>query len=161
MRGKAIPGLANWSHHVDRLQRGVRRKGLHRHEFVPSIVEGRPDQIVHRRIQHEEAPGQTVLDVEHARNQRAGVADDPAPRLEGQLDIEAVGHPLDHGGVILDRRQRLQAIADAQPAPEIEARQRKALLAQRAHQLGDAMEGEFKGRELGELRTDMHGDAHR
>src|SRR5260370_39009030 len=87
---------------------------------MPRLVERRADQVVHRRIDDDKVPGRPVLDVEHARNEHAGIADDPTSRLERQLEVEAVGQALDHGAESSIARGAPGRKPTASPPPETE-----------------------------------------
>ncbi len=81
-----VAGLADRSDDVGRDRRTVRiADGLDR---MVRVVQRGPHQIVHRRVDDREVLRLVVLAVEHARDQRAGRADDRAARLGEQRDAE-------------------------------------------------------------------------
>src|SRR6266853_953071 len=61
---------------------------------VPNIVKGLvqhgPDQVIHRTVDYDKALDVGLLDVEYARHQDTRVADQHAPRLDDQLEAEAL-----------------------------------------------------------------------
>ena len=69
--------------------RGASAGGSHdRPDVVEGVVERRPDQIVHRRVDDDEVPGVAFLHVDHFGDQDAGIADDQPARLEHHLEAE-------------------------------------------------------------------------
>ena len=94
------------------------------------LVEHRPDQVVHRAVNHDEALDVGLLDVKHARHERAGVADQHAAGLDNQLQPETAQRPEQRGRVFRGRR-RLFLVGDTETAAEVEVAQRHAAFAQR------------------------------
>ena len=84
-----IAALAYRPHHVGGHDLAApARRSTGRISMV-GLVEHRPNQIVHRAVDHDEALHVGFLDVEHARHQHAGVADHHAARLGDYLEPEA------------------------------------------------------------------------
>ena len=80
----------------------ARRVGArpHRLDVVPGIVERRPDEVVHRRVDDREIARVAGLQVQHAGQQHAGVADEKAARLE-QQPVVARAARAPHGERVL------------------------------------------------------------
>ncbi len=86
------------------------------------LVERGPNEIVHPGIDDDERLGLTALEIEDARHQNSGIADDQPAGLEDQLAIETARRPLDHLGIGGRVRRRLAVIAvrDTQTTAEID-----------------------------------------
>ena len=125
------------------------------------LVERRPDEVVHRRIDDDEGLGLAVLHVEHARHQDAGIADDQPAGLEDQRAAELARGALDHRGigVRIGRRLVVVAVGNAEAAAEIDVGDGVAVGAQRAHEVGQQREGVVERLEFGDLAADVHVDA--
>lgn len=52
------------------------------------VVERGAEEIVHARVDDDEGLGLAMLQIDHARDQHAGVADDEAARLQHQLAVQ-------------------------------------------------------------------------
>src|SRR5205814_9806777 len=109
-----------------------------RQDGVIRVVERGPQEIVHRRVDGDERLGVGRLVVEHAREQRAGVADDRAPGLQQYRDAELLERGQQHRGVLGVGRRRLVAIADAETATYVDGRDLDAPLAQLLDERGHA-----------------------
>ena len=71
--------------------RASTRAGLgfaHRNDVVIGLVEGRPDEIVHRGIDDHECLVGASLDVQHRRQEQAGIRDDQPAVLEDELEAQ-------------------------------------------------------------------------
>ena len=159
MPGQVIAGLADRPDHIDGQRLGVRPWSPQGYDAVPGLVEGRPDQVVHGRVDDHEAASPAVLDVEHLGDEDPGVANDQAPRLEDEAGVEAPGRLPDHLRVCGHVGRALVAVGDAQPAAQVEARERQAGAPQLRVEGGHALEGRPEGRQPHELRTDVHRQA--
>ena len=86
------------------------------------IIEGGPHEIVHRRIDNDEALVLALLEVDDRGDQNAGIAYDDPPRLQDQLAIERRGVAGDDAGVVLRERRRIIVgpVGDAQAPAEID-----------------------------------------
>ena len=122
---------------------------------MPGVVQARTQEVVHRRIDDHEAPRGALFDVEHPGDQHAGVADQEAARLEHELGVQALGERAHHLGVGVQIGRRLVAVADAQPAAEIEPPEGHAGAHELAVEPDHALEGRAVGREVGHLRPDV------
>ena len=125
------------------------------------LVQRRADQVVHAGVDDDEVLGLAALEVEHARDQDAGIADEQPAGLEDQRAAEIAGRALDHRriGVRMRRRIVVLAIGNAEAAAEIDMRDGVAVGAQRAHEIGQQREGVVERLQLGDLAADMHVDA--
>ncbi len=128
---------------------------------MPGVVHGGPDEVVHRRVEDQELAPLALLGVDDPRHHQPGIADDQAAWLDGDLAAEMPDRALDQRPVVEGQRRRLvrAPVGDAQPAPEVEPPDGVAVGAQRLRQLGDLCERRLEGRQLGQLRADMHVDA--
>ena len=125
------------------------------------VVHRRAQQVVHGRVQHQEpATLGADMDVVHPRQQDAGVGRDHPARLEGELDVQALHHPADHGGIVAGRGRGWGIeIGHAQAAAQVQTFQAKALGADALDQAAHLGEGGFHRGEVGDLATDMTGHA--
>src|SRR5581483_1333967 len=82
--GETVAGLADRSHHIHALDRGVACRLLDGHDFVIGVVERRADEVVHRRIHDDEFSADARLHVDDAGQQHPGIADDAATGLQLQ-----------------------------------------------------------------------------
>ena len=112
----------------------------HRADVVVGLVEGRADEVVHRGIDDHEGLGLAALHVEHARHEDPGIAHEQPAGLEDQRAAEIARGALDDCRIGLRVRRRLVvlAVGDAEPAAEVDVRDRMAVGAQRAHEVGQA-----------------------
>ena len=129
------------------------------------LVEGRADEIVHRRVDDDEGLGLARLHIEHARDQNPGIADQQATGLEDQCAVEIARGTLDHRGVVVGMRRLVDvvAIGNAETAAEIDVLDHVAVGAKRANEIGQQRERVVERRQFGDLAADMHidaGDAH-
>ena len=125
------------------------------------LVQRRTDEVVHAGVDDDEVLGLAALQVEHARHQDAGIADQEPPRLEDQRAAEIAGRVLHHRRIGLGPRRRIVvlAIGNAETAAKIDVRDDVAVGAQGAHELGQQREGVVERLQLGDLAADMHVDA--
>ena len=93
---------------------------------MPGIVERGTDQIVHRRVDDGEALRLTGLQIEDARQQNTGVADQSAPGLQQQHFAATAEQANEHRGVVRERHRRLVAVANAEAAADVDVRERDA-----------------------------------
>ena len=133
----------------------------HRPDVVMRLIERRPDQIVHRGVDDDEILGLAALQIEHARDEDAGIADDQPARLEDQRAAEPARRALDDRGigVRIGRRLVVLAIGNAEPAAEIDMLDGVAVGTQRADEFGQQREGVVERLQIGDLAADMHVDA--
>ena len=59
------------------------------------VVERRPDQVVHGRVDDHEGLARAFLDVDDARDENARIAGDQPPHLEDELEAEPARMALD------------------------------------------------------------------
>ena len=113
-------------------------------------------------IDDDEGLGLAALQIEHARHQDAGIADDQAAGLEDQRAAEIARRALDHRGIGVGMRRRLVvlAVGNAEAAAEIDMGDGVAVGAQASRTKSDKQrEGVVERLELGDLAADMHVDA--
>ncbi len=106
------------------------------------FVQGRADQIVHRRIGDHKRLRLAALHVNDARDENTGIADEQSARLENQLAAETARRVLHDRGIVLRKRRRIHvvAIGNAEPAAEIDMRDGVTVGAQRLHEFGQERE---------------------
>ncbi len=138
------------------------RLGLpHGHDLVPGIVERRPDQVVHGGVLDNEPARHPGLHVDHTGNQDARIGDQRPARFEGEPEPKIAGETERQGGVLLDGRRHLRAVAHADPAPEVEPLDDEAAPAQLQREVDKAPEGRHEGCQLRQLRADVDGKPDR
>ena len=102
-----------------------------------------------------------ALHQHHAGQQHPGRADQPAAGLQHQRHAQVAQHRAHHPGESRNRRARLVAIADAQPAAAIQPGHLQPPRAQGMHQLGGAGIGGAIGGDREDLAADMQRQPHR
>ena len=126
---------------------------------MPRVVQRRPHQVVHRRVDDGEVARRAGLQHTHARQKHAGVPDQAPSRLEQQPLAPPAEQREDHRRVIFDRHRRLVAIADAETAADVDVLERNAFACERIDER-EQPSGCLPVRpELGDLRPDVHVDA--
>ena len=128
---------------------------------MEGVVERRPDQVVHRRVDDQEVLRVAFLHEDHFRDEDAGIADDQPARLEHHLQAE-LGDVLAHDfgiGIGQGRRAVVDAVGDAEATAEIDMVDGVAVGAQRADQFSQQRERVVEGLQFGDLATDMGVDA--
>ena len=110
----------------------------HRVDRMPRVVERGTQQIVHRGVDDREALRGARLQELDAREQHAGVADQPPARLE-QQPLAAPAEELAHHRARSRRSGTgvLVAVANAEAAAQVDVRQRDAVGAQPVDELQD------------------------
>ena len=95
---------------------------LHRNDLVIGVIEGRPDEIIHRRILNDEIIPVVLLHIDHARHQNAGIAGNHAAGLEDIFQAEMAKRALHHGGIFIGMGRHVigAAIGHAKAAAQIE-----------------------------------------
>ena len=119
--GEEVARLADWPHHVHDAR--LPFPGPHRHNLVISLVERGTDQVVHRRVGNHEGLPAVALDVEHAREKRAGLRDQEAPRLQQQTALEGAEGAFNGRGVFAHLGGGVEAarvVVDAQASAYID-----------------------------------------
>ncbi|MNQ84317.1 hypothetical protein D3C85_994410 [compost metagenome] len=129
---------------------------------MEGVIEGGAHQVVHGRVQHQEAPPiSALIDLNDPAQQHAGVGGHQTARLEGRLDVQPVQDPRGHGDIVGGRGGfGLAVVGHAQAATEVEAGDAVALRAQGLGHLAQHAEGVFQRRQVGDLAADMAGQAH-
>jgi hypothetical protein len=84
---ESIAAFADRPHDID--QNGRRCFGRHRHDRMPGVVHRGADEVVHRGIQHHEAPRPGLLHKHHGREQQPRRSHQPAARLDHEIEAEA------------------------------------------------------------------------
>ena len=116
----------------------------HRHDVVHGLVQRRPDQIVHRRVEDDDRMVGRLLDVidrsipaRRRRRPGSGPARRPAPDRAGRNSRAT------SGGIVGRAHRRVVSSRRGRSARRRDRRRRTAMpvAAQRAHQLGQALEG--------------------
>ena len=123
---------------------------------MPGPVHHWTDQIVHAGIDNNESARRCLLDGDHPREQDAGGPHQPPARLHHQFATEAADLLFNDPCVAGERQGRLVAIANAEPAAEIETPDGDAIGLQHARELGDAAKGAAVRVQVAQLRADMH-----
>ena len=151
--GEEVAGLADRPDHVVVAQLAF--AWLYRADVHPGLVQGRADQVVHRRVDDGEILVLGVLEVLHAGQQHAGVGHDVPARFEDQGQI-AVAQALAHGlDVVAGQGRDFIAVAHAEAAAQVQVIEQDAAIAETVDQHQDAVEGVEEGLQRGQLRTDM------
>ena len=134
---------------------------IHRNDLVVGVIECRADQVVHRRILNDEMLFGSVLHIDNARHQDAGIGGDHAAGLHHIFEIQVAECALDHGGIFIRMRRHViaAAIRHTQTTAQIEMADVVARRAQRLSQFRHQLEGLLERCELGDLTADMHVDA--
>ena len=135
---KGVARLADRSHHVGRCRR---RHGIdrgNRHDAVPCIVHGGTDQVVHRRVEHDEAAALRMLCQDDGGQQHARRPDQPASRLHHHAHIEVVQRGAHRTRKRCRQRRRFVAVRNAEPAAAVDDADRQTVGTQRAYQVGQA-----------------------
>ena len=121
LKRQEIARFANWAGHIGDDAGGIRSRLAHRTDVVMGFVERRPNEIIHPGIDDDEHFGFAALEVEHASQQDARIADDQTPRLEDERAVKVARRALDHSSISLGMRRRLVvlAVGNSEPAAEI------------------------------------------
>jgi hypothetical protein len=69
----------------------------------------------------------TGLQIEDARQQNAGVADQSAPGLQQQHFAATAEQPNEHRSVVRERDRRFVVVANAEAAADVDVRERNAV----------------------------------
>ena len=96
--GQIIAAFADRSDDIGGMRRFWGTGALH-HDIMMGLVEGRPDQIVHRRIDDDETPGRALLHIDHAGQQHAGIADQQSAGLADHLGAQRHNLFTHDGGI--------------------------------------------------------------
>ena len=133
-----------------------------RHDVMPRVIHRGANEVVHRRVEYEEAAPLARLDVDHRGDQQARVPGDEAARLDLDLAAQMPDGTLDHLPVVERQRRRLVGthVRDAEPAAEIDPADVMARSPQFRHQIGDLRERRLERRQRRELAADVHVDAN-
>ena len=156
--GEDIGAFADRPGEVLRHQSGV---GLHQRQHVMiGVVERRTHQVVHPRVEQQEAVIVAVLGVDHVGDHHPRVAYQKAPRLHDRRQAQRP-EVLHRRGSEVGRVGAftiLGAVGDAQPAAHIQPLEHGALLAgQMLGQVRQPPVGVGKGLDLQQLAADVHG----
>ena len=127
------------------------------------LIQRRPDQIVHRRIDDGEGLGLSALHIEDAGDEDAGIGGDQAPRLEQKLAAE-IADSLPHELAVFGGKRRgrlVAAIGHAEAAAEIDEVDGEAVGPELVDELLEQRESVAEGSKVGDLAADMHMHAAR
>ena len=133
---------------------------FNRNDRLPGRVERRTQQIIHRRVHHREMLFRARFQQFHPGHQNPGIADNCPARFNQNFIGQTVQALHEGRRVISGQRRFLIAVANAQPAAQIEMTQVNAQGFQPRRQRQHPIQGVHERRNLGELRTDMAIDAH-
>ena len=118
-------------------------------------------QIIHRRVEHDEAVSRRLFLQNNRCEQHAGRTDQPAARFQRHSDIEVVERRFDRSRQCVGTRPRIVAVWNAEAAAAIDDPHAVALIAQYAHQFGHAGEGGTVRCQFHDLAADMGGETDR
>src|SRR5438093_11179461 len=93
---------------------------MHGPQIMPGIVKGWPQEVIHRSIDNDEVALTAGLQIQHPRQQCAGIAGETAARLEYQRFGAPPKDVRSHRRVVGECGRRLVAIADAEAAAQID-----------------------------------------
>ena len=126
-----------------------------------SVVERRPDKIVHAGIDDHEIFGVAVLHMQDPRHQNAGIADNEPAWLQDQAAAEILRGAFDDRriGVRIGRRLVVLAIGHAKPATDIDVRNCMTVGAEHADEFREQGERVPERLQVDDLAADMHVDA--
>ncbi len=129
------------------------------------LVKRRSHEIVHAGIDDEECLARPWIEVQHARDEHAGIAHDQSPRLVTELDPEVSKGSAHHVGVGVDQVRAVREILrnlvrDAKTATEIEPLNGMALGAQTLSQAAQAAECVLETVETDNLAADVNRQSH-
>src|SRR6185295_13250445 len=130
-----------------------------RDDIVIGVVQAGPDQVVHGRVDDHKFATDPLLDVDHARDQQAGIADDAAPWFDFYFRAQGHDEFVHELRIVLEVDGRLAAIGDADAATKVDALDGQPRLAQGLRQFRDLREGRAIGRDVGQLRADVDREA--
>src|SRR4051812_7901415 len=157
--GEEVGALADRSDDVVNSGCAALRRA-HRANLMPSAVERRPQEVVHRGVDDQEIARRAGLHVFHARDEHAGVADDRAPRVEDQLLRPGAERGERAAHERADRLRRLAfLVADADAAADVDGPQPHAGLGQTIDQRAEPRGRRDERRRVGEQRADVAADA--
>ncbi|MNV93445.1 hypothetical protein D3C71_1881410 [compost metagenome] len=99
---------------------------------MEGVIEGGAHQVVHGRVQHQEATAiGAFIDLNDPAQQHAGVGGHQTARFERRLDAQTVQHPRRHGHIVGGRGGfGLAIIGHAEAAAEVQTGDAVALRAQ-------------------------------
>src|ERR1035437_649428 len=160
--GKKIACLADRPHHVHDARLPFPRP--YRHDLVMGLVKRRADEVVHGGVGNDEGLLAVLLDLEDAGNQRPGLGDEEAARLDEQPPIEALQCVFEGRGVLAHLGRGIEfagAVVDAQSTAGIDRLEVDALALEWAHELPAPPHGRAKGVGGAILRADVNADAVR
>ncbi len=126
------------------------------------VVEGGADEVVHSGVGDDEGFGAVFLDVEDAGEERAGLGDDEAARLEEQMRGffgKAFGEGCCVFFYLLRRIECCGAVVDAEASACVDVADVVAVFAEVGDEAGDAGEGGGEGINFADLGADVDGDA--
>ena len=134
----------------------------HRDDAVIGAVEGGPHQLGHAGVEHREARAVVVLlDVDDARQERAGGADQRAARLDDEGKPVRLQDRQNGAPRTRRRRDRRAVVGNAEAAAEVEVLERDAVAAQLAGERDRTLGGAAQRLERGDLRADVDVKADR
>src|SRR5690606_444446 len=121
------------------------------------VIKARPDEIVHGRVQDDEAPRLAFLYIDHPRHQDSSVPRDEAAGLQDDLATEVAYHLADDIAVAIGmgRLGLVHFVWNPKATAKIHAADRMARGTQFAHQTRNPREGGAERLEIGQLRADM------
>jgi len=157
--GEAVRGLTDRPHHRDRGQpvagyvfaaggRRQVRRGPHRPEEMPGVIQRRPEQIGHAGIHDDEVAVAGPLSVEDAGDQDAGVRGDAPSGFHDRGQAGRLDQRHDGGGVVRRGRGLVGPVVGAVAAAEVECFD----VVPGAAQVGDKLQAPADG---GHVRIDL------
>ncbi len=164
--GKEVTRLAHRAYHVDHRRRPARPR--HRQNLVVRLVQRRPDQVVHRRIDDHKRLHAVAFHLQHPRQQPACLRHHEASRLQQQVRVQPSRRLVHRGGVVLHLARRIElrllrriAVVDAQAAARVHVANVVPIFSQLADQPRNPRQCRGKRLNGAYLRADMHAHSGR
>ncbi len=134
----------------------------HRDDAVIGAVEGGTHQLGHTSVEDGEAEAVVVLlQVDDARQERAGGTDQRAARLDDEGEAGVFQDRQNGGRVLTRRRDGGPVVGNAEAAAQVQVIDVDAVAAQLAGQRDRALGGAAQRLERGDLRADVNVQADR
>ncbi len=125
------------------------------------LIQGRAQQIVHRRIDDDETLVVTVFQVDHAGQKRAIIGDNRPSRLESELEPAIGEDAADQRAIGGEISGRAGLVIDSDAAAKVECRHRQPFAAQGVAEIKKGGIGARERIEIEDLRADMNRQAGR
>ena len=125
------------------------------------LIQGRAQQIVHRRIDDDEPLVVAVLKVDHAGQKRAIIGDNRPSRLESELEPAIGEDAADQRAIGGEISGRAGLVIDSDAAAKVECRHRQPFAAQGVAEIKKGGIGARERIEIEDLRADMNREAGR